>query len=163
MLVARGVFKKIKVNYMIVGHTHAQIDQVFSRLSVGMNYYDTETIDKLTKVLWLSYTYRGTKEALEKDIRKAKKVINEEDNANNDTKLQKQISDNSNGPGGVTYDPEDPLNGCSPEEIDQYQKTLPRLLTNKPVCITIDKCANFEQFALKYIDRNMFGKLINIL
>ena len=33
MLVERGIFKKIKVNFLLVGHTHDHIDQMFSRFS----------------------------------------------------------------------------------------------------------------------------------
>ena len=33
MLVERGIFKNIKVNFLLVGHTHDHIDQMFSRFS----------------------------------------------------------------------------------------------------------------------------------
>ena len=33
MLVEKGIFKKIKVNFLLVGHTHDHIDQMFSRFS----------------------------------------------------------------------------------------------------------------------------------
>ncbi len=35
-LVAMGVFKKIKVNFLVVGHTHEDIDQYFSVVSKGL-------------------------------------------------------------------------------------------------------------------------------
>ena len=34
LLVEKGVFKKVKVNFLMVGHTHENIDQLFSRFSV---------------------------------------------------------------------------------------------------------------------------------
>ena len=33
MLVEKGIFKKVKVNFVLVGHTHDHIDQMFSRFS----------------------------------------------------------------------------------------------------------------------------------
>lgn len=37
MLVHLGVFKKIKVGFLLVGHTHDQIDQMFSKFSSKLN------------------------------------------------------------------------------------------------------------------------------
>ena len=36
MLVELGIFKKIKVGFLLVGHTHDHIDQMFSRFSVTL-------------------------------------------------------------------------------------------------------------------------------
>ena len=33
MLVKQGVFRKVKVNFLLVGHTHDHIDQTFSTFS----------------------------------------------------------------------------------------------------------------------------------
>ena len=35
-LVEKGIFDKISVNFLIVGHTHASIDQYFSTLSTAI-------------------------------------------------------------------------------------------------------------------------------
>jgi hypothetical protein len=37
-LVLRGVFRKVKIGFEIVGHTHDLIDQFFSRLSVYLSF-----------------------------------------------------------------------------------------------------------------------------
>lgn len=39
-LVDTGVFKKVKVCFLLVGHTHENIDQMFSRLSVKLRKSD---------------------------------------------------------------------------------------------------------------------------
>ena len=50
MLVERGVFKKIKVGFLMVGHTHDQIDQMFSKFSMKLNKtraYRLETLEEI--------------------------------------------------------------------------------------------------------------------
>ena len=42
-LVGLGVFKTVTVNYLIVGHTHEDIDQIFSTLSRYINNVDLYT------------------------------------------------------------------------------------------------------------------------
>ena len=49
-LVNLGVFTKIKVNFLLVGHTHENIDQMFSRFSIALRQYDCLTLDKLMEV-----------------------------------------------------------------------------------------------------------------
>lgn len=56
MLVHKGVFKKIKVGFLMVGHTHDQIDQMFSRFSVVLGIKDAMTMPELIAILEKAYT-----------------------------------------------------------------------------------------------------------
>ena len=49
-LVNLGVFKKVKVNYLLVGHTHEFIDQMFSRFSLALRHEDAFTLEQLMDV-----------------------------------------------------------------------------------------------------------------
>lgn len=52
LLVHRGVFQTVEMNFLPVGHTHEDIDQVFSRLSVflkGHNLLCEEDLQQLTQ------------------------------------------------------------------------------------------------------------------
>jgi hypothetical protein len=55
-LVETGVFKKIKVNYLLVGHTHEIIDQVFSRYSVLLRTTQCLTLGELMNAGKVCYT-----------------------------------------------------------------------------------------------------------
>ena len=44
MIVERGIFKKIKVNFLLVVHTHDHIDQMFSRFSKKLVRCDAFTL-----------------------------------------------------------------------------------------------------------------------
>jgi hypothetical protein len=41
------VFKKIKINFLLVGHTHENIDQLFSRLSIALRERDCLSLDEI--------------------------------------------------------------------------------------------------------------------
>ena len=49
-LVNLGVFTKIKVNFLLVGHTHENIDQMFSRFSIALRQKECLTLDELMEV-----------------------------------------------------------------------------------------------------------------
>ncbi|XP_032239011.2 uncharacterized protein LOC5513564 isoform X1 [Nematostella vectensis] len=49
-LVAIGAFKKVKLSYLMVGHTHEDVDQMFSRISGGLKRKNAETIDALRRM-----------------------------------------------------------------------------------------------------------------
>jgi hypothetical protein len=55
MLVKRGVFRKIKVGFLVVGHTHDQIDQMFSRFLVKLNKMKAHRLEALEEILRDSY------------------------------------------------------------------------------------------------------------
>ena len=56
MLVERGIFKKIKVNFLLVGHTHDHIDQMFSRFSKKLARCDAFTLPTLSRMITEAYT-----------------------------------------------------------------------------------------------------------
>ena len=49
-LVMTGVFKKVKIGFLIPGHTHENIDQMFSRLSIRLRRKECLTVTELFKV-----------------------------------------------------------------------------------------------------------------
>lgn len=59
-LVETGVFRKIKVNYLLVGHTHEIIDQVFSRYSVALRKVNCLTLQELMEVAKTCYNPNPT-------------------------------------------------------------------------------------------------------
>ena len=58
MLVKQGVFRKVKVNFLLVGHTHDHIDQMFSTFSRQLSRYDAFTLPKLFDIICDAYTPR---------------------------------------------------------------------------------------------------------
>ena len=56
LLVEKNIFKKVKVNYLLVGHTHEIIDQVFSRFSVLLRKTTCLTLQELMTAAKSSYT-----------------------------------------------------------------------------------------------------------
>ena len=56
MLVKKGIFKNIKVNFLLVGHTHDHINQMFSRFSKKLAQCDAFTLSMLTKLISEVYT-----------------------------------------------------------------------------------------------------------
>ena len=55
MLVEKGIFKKIKVNFLLVGHTHDHIDQMFSRFSKKLARCDAFKIPTISKLIIEAY------------------------------------------------------------------------------------------------------------
>ena len=58
LLVHWGIFKRVKVSYLPVGHTHEDIDQMFSRLSVAMRRRQARSWLELKTVLEQAYSDR---------------------------------------------------------------------------------------------------------
>ena len=50
-LVQKGIFIKIKINFLLVGHTHENIDQFFSRLSVALQSERAFTLDQMIEIV----------------------------------------------------------------------------------------------------------------
>ena len=55
MLVEQEVFKKIKVGFLMVSHTHDEINQIFSRFSVKLNKKRAYRLETLEEILMDSY------------------------------------------------------------------------------------------------------------
>ncbi|KAK3276905.1 hypothetical protein CYMTET_15056 [Cymbomonas tetramitiformis] len=55
-LVHTGVFRKVKLNFLLVGHTHENIDQMFSRFSVRLRRKQAWTLDEMIEVAQECFT-----------------------------------------------------------------------------------------------------------
>jgi hypothetical protein len=55
MLLKNRVFKKIKIGFLLVGHTHDQIDQMFSRFSKRLSRHKAFTFNELRSIICDSY------------------------------------------------------------------------------------------------------------
>src|SRR5450759_5257841 len=56
MLVQNKIFKKIKIGFLRFGHTHNQIDQMFSRFSTKLNKQRAFRLESLEEIIVDSYT-----------------------------------------------------------------------------------------------------------
>ena len=54
----QAVFTKIKVNFLLVGHTHDHIDKMFSTFSRQLSRYNAFTLPQLVNILCEAYTPR---------------------------------------------------------------------------------------------------------
>ena len=61
LLVEEGVFKKVKICFLPVGHTHNIVDQMFSRFSVHIKWNDILSLDDLVRVCRAAYQARACK------------------------------------------------------------------------------------------------------
>ena len=60
-LVDTNLFKEIQVSFLPVGHTHTDIDQMFSRFSKRLQEHDALTLDQLLHQCQLAYNNIGKK------------------------------------------------------------------------------------------------------
>ena len=49
-LVQQDMFRKVKINFLLVGHTHENIDQMFSRFSIRLRRKQAWTLDEMMQV-----------------------------------------------------------------------------------------------------------------
>ncbi|XP_060551751.1 uncharacterized protein LOC132713258 [Ruditapes philippinarum] len=59
-LIEEKIFKKVKLSFLLVGHTHEDVDQVFSRFSVWIGQNTVLTMDELMKGFETCYRPRPT-------------------------------------------------------------------------------------------------------
>jgi general stress protein 26 len=59
LLVHHGVFERIYVCFLPVGHTHEDIDQMFSRFAIALRGRNMLSRDDMTRVLEKGYTFEG--------------------------------------------------------------------------------------------------------
>ncbi|XP_064397846.1 uncharacterized protein LOC135344551 [Halichondria panicea] len=64
LLVERKIFTKVRVNFLPVGHTHEDIDQLFSRISKQLTLKGAESLPDLQKQITQSSTPTPTVEVL---------------------------------------------------------------------------------------------------
>ena len=50
-LVQQGIFQKVKISYLLVGHTHENIDQFFSRVSYGLRNEKAMTLPQMMNIV----------------------------------------------------------------------------------------------------------------
>ncbi|XP_035680730.1 uncharacterized protein LOC118418795 [Branchiostoma floridae] len=55
LLVLRGIFKEVQVGYLLVGHTHEDVDQFFSRVAEKLRKRDATTVEELVDVIEKSF------------------------------------------------------------------------------------------------------------
>lgn len=56
VLIEMGIFTKIKISFLMVGHTHEDIDQMFSCISRRLSKNNARTLVELIREIGLSYT-----------------------------------------------------------------------------------------------------------
>ena len=55
MLVELGIFKKVKVGFLLVGHTHDHIDQMFSQFARTMTRKNVGSLPSLIEIIRKAY------------------------------------------------------------------------------------------------------------
>lgn len=60
-LIDTGLFKEIRVSFLPVGHTHTDIDQMFSRFSKYLQEHDALTLPHLLQQCKKAYSNIGDK------------------------------------------------------------------------------------------------------
>ncbi len=73
MLVQLGVFDRIKLSFLQVGHTHEDIDQLFSRLSTLWVSCDIFSVDQLMEIAQTVNYQSGTMKEMTAKFRRAEK------------------------------------------------------------------------------------------
>jgi hypothetical protein len=66
-LVQQDMFRKVKINFLLVGHTHENIDQMFSRFSVRLRRKQAWTLDEMMDVARECFTDGVTCEHTQKN------------------------------------------------------------------------------------------------
>ena len=59
LLIEAGLFDKIKMCFLPVGHTHEDIDQAFSRIAVHLNKHDALTYDEFVNAIHKSISHES--------------------------------------------------------------------------------------------------------
>jgi hypothetical protein len=59
LLVEHGIFERIYVCFLPVGHTHEDIDQMFSRMAIALRGRDMMSREEMTRVMENAYRFEG--------------------------------------------------------------------------------------------------------
>ena len=51
-LVARGVFETVEVGFLMVGHTHEDVDALFSKVSAALRHKEVDNLHRLMSIFW---------------------------------------------------------------------------------------------------------------
>ena len=68
MLVELGIFQKVKVGFLIFGHTHDHIDQIFSHFSITMKRENVGILPSLIECIKKAYIPKPVFHILEETI-----------------------------------------------------------------------------------------------
>ena len=68
MLVELRIFQKVKVGFLLVGHTHDHINQMFSRFSVTLRRKEVGSLPSLIECTKKSYMPKPTCDVLEETV-----------------------------------------------------------------------------------------------
>ena len=82
-LIRAGVFREVYVSFLPVGHTHEDIDQLFSRFAMGIRVRDTVTMEEMIGVFHDAYQ---TAEGLRPNVSIVRYVANISEHTDNLTK-----------------------------------------------------------------------------
>ena len=66
LLVELKIFRKIKIGFLMVGHTHEDVDQLFSRFSQRLGWNESKTIQQLMDQFEKSFTPKPTSVLMDK-------------------------------------------------------------------------------------------------
>ena len=56
LLVVKGIFKQVYVGFLMVGHTHEDVDAMFSKFSESMGVKDSYTLPRMMDIFHNSYS-----------------------------------------------------------------------------------------------------------
>ena len=68
MLVELGIFKKVKVGFLLVGHTHDHIDQMFSHFARTLRRKKVGSLPSLIEIIGKAYHPDPTVQKLEEIV-----------------------------------------------------------------------------------------------
>ena len=92
LLVGLGFFRKVKLNFGIVGHTHDRIDQMFRALAERLRHKEIETMQDLIQHLSTAYTFHVDLNNINQSKPTSINNINNNSNDNNNNRNDDRLS-----------------------------------------------------------------------
>jgi hypothetical protein len=173
MLVHRGIFRKVKINFMLTGHTHGIVDQMFSHYSTTIHTRGCRTIKKVSDVFHSAY--RAVVQCLENTTMESsfidqygKRVPNEIFRTNGikshsvnieESDTLSQSAEPQNTDSKPTNNNNDKIkkhikNKRKDEAVDDKPCTAGKTITDKPITVMLTQVVNWEQYASAYVSPN---------